>query len=99
MSPNPTAELAAFIANLRYEDIPSSVRERVKDFILDAAASALAGQQGDEVRQVQALANALGASREASVIAPRLSGSSVSPSPTKHQTRRPEVSRMPRSWR
>ncbi len=68
MSPNPTAELAAFIANLRYEDIPSSVRERVKDFILDAAASALAGQQGDEVRQVQALANALGASREASVI-------------------------------
>jgi 2-methylcitrate dehydratase PrpD len=68
MSATPTTELAAFIANLRYEDIPAAVRERVKDYLLDALASALAGRQGDEVRQVQALATALGASEEASVI-------------------------------
>jgi 2-methylcitrate dehydratase PrpD len=64
----PTARLAEFIAQLQYEDIPSAVRERVKDYILDAIASAIAGQQGDEVRQVQALAAALGQSTEASVI-------------------------------
>lgn len=64
----PTAELAAFIAGLVYDDIPLTVRERVKDYLLDTIASALAGQQGDEVRQVHALATALGASREASVI-------------------------------
>ena len=68
MSATPTAELASFIANLHYDDIPAPVRERVKDYILDAIASALAGRQGDEVRQVQALATALGASRESSVI-------------------------------
>jgi 2-methylcitrate dehydratase PrpD len=68
MSATPTAELAAFVANLRFEDIPAAVRERVKDYLLDALASALAGRQGDEVRQVQALATALGASSEASVI-------------------------------
>ncbi|MPZ47296.1 MAG: hypothetical protein GEV05_28825 [Betaproteobacteria bacterium] len=68
MSATPTAELAGFIANLQYEDVPAPVRERVKDYILDALASALAGRQGDEVRQVQALASALGASHEATVI-------------------------------
>jgi 2-methylcitrate dehydratase PrpD len=64
----PTHELATFIANLKYEDIPAPVRERVKDYILDALASALAGRQGDEVHQVQALASALGNSHEATVI-------------------------------
>jgi len=68
MSAAPTARLAEFIAQLRYEDIPHAVRERVKDYLLDAIASALAGRQGDEVRQVQALAQALGQSAEASVI-------------------------------
>src|SRR5690606_10411152 len=57
-----------FIAGLKYDDIPEGVRERAKDYILDALASALAGRQGDEVRQIQALAAALGASEEASVI-------------------------------
>ncbi|RPI47500.1 MAG: MmgE/PrpD family protein [Betaproteobacteria bacterium] len=71
MSATPTAELAGFIASLKYEDIPAAVRERVKDLILDAFASAIAGQQGDEVRQVRALARALGRSRESSVIAGR----------------------------
>jgi 2-methylcitrate dehydratase PrpD len=68
MPATPTAELAGFIANLQYQDIPAPVRERVKDYILDALASALAGRQGDEVRQVQALASALGNSQEATVI-------------------------------
>lgn len=68
MSANPTAELAAFIAQLRYQDVPAPVRDRVKDYILDTFASALAGRRGDEVAQVQALAGALGASAEASVI-------------------------------
>jgi 2-methylcitrate dehydratase PrpD len=63
-----TTELAGFIADLKYDDIPEAVRERAKDYILDALASALAGRQGDEVRQIQALAAALGASDEASVI-------------------------------
>lgn len=68
MAATPTAELAGFIANLKYEDIPAAIRERVKDYILDAFASALAGQQGDEVRQIQALARALASSDEASII-------------------------------
>jgi 2-methylcitrate dehydratase PrpD len=68
MPATPTAELAGFIANLSYQDVPAPVRERVKDYILDALASALAGRQGDEVRQVQALASALGHSAEATVI-------------------------------
>ncbi|MCC6532666.1 MAG: MmgE/PrpD family protein [Burkholderiales bacterium] len=68
MSATPTAELAGFIAGLRYDDIPSAIRERVKDYILDALASAIAGRHGDEVRQVHALAAALGHCEESSVI-------------------------------
>jgi 2-methylcitrate dehydratase PrpD len=68
MSATPTAELAAFIAGLQYEHIPDVIRERVKNIILDTLASALAGTHGDEVRQVRALAAALGASHEASII-------------------------------
>jgi 2-methylcitrate dehydratase PrpD len=66
--PTPTADLAAFIASLKYEDIPATIRERVKDIILDAIASALAGTHGDEVKQIRGLATALGTSQEASVI-------------------------------
>ena len=68
MTSTPSAELAGFIANLSYDDLPIGVRERVKDYLLDAIGSALAGQQGDEVRQIRALATALGRSTEASVI-------------------------------
>src|SRR3989442_8773939 len=66
--PPPPAELARFIANLEYDQLPAAVRERVKDIILDTLASAIAGRHGDESRQIRALAGALGASREASVI-------------------------------
>ena len=63
----PTQELASFIANLQYDAIPPAIRERVKDIILDAIASAIAGTHGDEVKQIRTLATALGASQEASV--------------------------------
>ncbi len=68
MSNTPSADLAAFIAGLHYEQMPAAIRERVKDYILDAIASALAGTHGDEVKQIRALAAALGASQEASTI-------------------------------
>ena len=68
MSITPTAELAAFIAGLQYEQIPAAIRERVKDIILDSLASAIAGTHGDEVKQIRGLAAALGASHEASII-------------------------------
>ncbi|HUQ74295.1 MAG TPA: MmgE/PrpD family protein, partial [Burkholderiales bacterium] len=64
----PTTELAQFVASLTYEDIPGATRERVKDILLDTLASAIAGRQGDESKQIRSLATALGASREASVI-------------------------------
>ena len=68
MMSTPTHELARFVAGLRYEALPERVRERVKDIILDTLASAIAGRQGDESKQIGALAAALGSSREASVI-------------------------------
>ncbi|HUQ76255.1 MAG TPA: MmgE/PrpD family protein [Burkholderiales bacterium] len=64
----PTTGLAQFVASLKYEDVPAPTRERVKDILLDTLASAIVGRQGDESKQIRALATALGASREASVI-------------------------------
>jgi 2-methylcitrate dehydratase PrpD len=64
----PSTELASFVAGLRYEDLPERTRERVKDIVLDTFASAIAGRQGDESKQIRALAAALGTSREATVI-------------------------------
>jgi 2-methylcitrate dehydratase PrpD len=64
----PSAELAHFVAELTYESLPPRVRERVKDILLDTLASAIAGRQGDESKQIRALAAALGDSREATVI-------------------------------
>ena len=66
--PAPTTALAQFVAGLQYEDLPSRIRERVKDIVLDTIASAIAGRLGDETKQIRRLASALGASREASVI-------------------------------
>jgi aconitate decarboxylase len=64
----PTAELARFIAGLKYEALPERVRERVKDIVLDTLASAIAGRHGDESKQIRALAAVLGNSRETTVI-------------------------------
>lgn len=68
VSAAPTTALSNFITGLRYEDIPEAIRVRVKNIILDSIASAIAGRQGDEVKQVRALAKALGASEETTVI-------------------------------
>ena len=68
MTATPTAELARFVAGLQYETLPERVRERVKDIVLDTLASAIAGRHGDESKQIRALAAALGASHEATVI-------------------------------
>jgi 2-methylcitrate dehydratase PrpD len=64
----PTAELARFVAGLKYEALPERVRERIKDIFLDTLASAIAGRQGDESKQVRALAAVMGDSRETTVI-------------------------------
>ena len=69
MSIQPTRELAAFFADLRYDSLPEPVRERVTNIILDTVASALAGRHGDETAQIEALATALGGPRTATVIA------------------------------
>src|SRR5437762_39306 len=45
VSTGPTAQLAAFVADLTLDDLPARIKERVKDLTLDALASALAGQQ------------------------------------------------------
>jgi 2-methylcitrate dehydratase PrpD len=63
-----TQALAAFAAGLRFDDLPDRVREHCKLMLLDALACALAGHQGEETHQVEALAAALAQSQEASVI-------------------------------
>ena len=40
---HPSATLAAFAANLRFEDIPAPVLRRAEDLLLDCLASILAG--------------------------------------------------------
>jgi 2-methylcitrate dehydratase PrpD len=65
----PTRELAAFFAGLRYESLPEKVRERVTDIVLDTVASALAGRHGDETAQIEALADAIGGPKSSTVIA------------------------------
>lgn len=64
----PTAGLARFAASLSDEGIPERVREACKLLLLDALACALAGHKGEETGQLHAMAAALGASREATVI-------------------------------
>jgi 2-methylcitrate dehydratase PrpD len=65
----PTRELADFLSSLTYEALPDHIRERVTDIILDTVASAIAGRHGDETRQVEALASAIGGPRSSTVIA------------------------------
>ena len=68
MDEGPTGVLARFAASLDYEAIPPSVREACKTLLLDALACALAGHRGEETGQIEAMAAALGRSREARVI-------------------------------
>jgi 2-methylcitrate dehydratase PrpD len=68
MDRQPTTTLARFVADLRYEDIPSSAREQAKSLLLDAVGCALAGHRSEEIAQIRALAWALGESHESMVI-------------------------------
>src|SRR5688572_2591195 len=64
----PSTTLAEFVSGLRYEDLPERTRERTRDLLFDAIGNAVAGHLGEETPQVAALARALGASNESTVI-------------------------------
>src|SRR5262249_9092045 len=64
----PTRAPAGFRVGVRHDVRPAKVREHCKLLLLDALACALAGHQGEETHQVEALAAALAQSQEASVI-------------------------------
>src|ERR1700729_1694877 len=68
MAAEATQALAQFAAALRYDDIPSRVREHCKTLLLDALACAIAGRLGEETGQVAALASGLAQGAESSVI-------------------------------
>ena len=68
MAAEVTQTLAKFAASLSYDDLPKSAREHTKNVLLDTLACALAGHQGEETGQVEALASALGQSDEASIL-------------------------------
>ncbi len=59
-TPSPSLKLAEFVAGLDITAIPERTRRRVKNLLLDALASALAGWHGDETAQVLGLARKLG---------------------------------------
>ncbi|CUJ10663.1 MmgE/PrpD family protein [Achromobacter aegrifaciens] len=58
--PHLSAELAAFAANLRYEDIPAPVLRRAEDLLLDCLASILAGASARAVQAIDRYAAAMG---------------------------------------
>jgi 2-methylcitrate dehydratase PrpD len=60
MTAHPGAQLAAFAAALRFDDIPASVLRRAEDLMLDWLASALAGAQARQVVAVERFAQAMG---------------------------------------
>lgn len=64
-----TRTLATWVAELSIDQLPDVVIERVKDILLDTFASAIAGNAGDEIDQIDPVARAFGgASDEATVI-------------------------------
>lgn len=59
---HPSATLAAFAANLRFEDIPGPVMRRAEDLLLDWFGSALAGKTGRPVQTIESFARQMGPS-------------------------------------
>lgn len=57
---HPSATLAAFAANLRFEDIPAPVLRRAEDLLLDCLASILAGAASRSVLAIDRYAAAMG---------------------------------------
>src|SRR6476646_6357885 len=68
MASEATGALAEFAASLSYDALPERVRDHCKALLLDSLACALSGHQGEETHQMEALAEALAQSGEASVI-------------------------------
>jgi len=60
MTAHPGAQLAAFAAGLRFDDIPAPVLRRAEDLMLDWLASALAGARARQVLAVERFAQAMG---------------------------------------
>jgi len=57
---HPSATLAAFAANLRFEQIPAQVLRRTEDLLLDGLASILAGARSRPVQAIERYALAMG---------------------------------------
>ncbi len=68
MTKDLTQTFARFAAELRWDEMPPRVRERVKDLLLDALGCALAGYEGEDTPKVARFAAALGQSGASSVI-------------------------------
>lgn len=64
----PTSALAKFTARLRLENVPDATRTRAKQLLLDTLACAIAAAAGEELPQIEAFADALGGTPEATVI-------------------------------
>jgi 2-methylcitrate dehydratase PrpD len=60
MTAHPGAQLAAFAAGLRFDDIPAAVLRRAEDLMLDWLASALAGAKARQVLAVERFAQQMG---------------------------------------
>lgn len=58
--PQTTRELAAFLAGLRYEDLPEEAVERTEELFLDWVGSALAGRGARPVEALERVARAMG---------------------------------------
>lgn len=59
-STQPTRDLSAFLAALRYEDIPTPVVARTEELFLDWLGSALAGKGGRPIRILEQFAKTMG---------------------------------------
>ena len=55
-----TRELASFLSNLRFEDLPNEVVDRTEEFFLDWIASALAGRHARPIRVLEHFADTMG---------------------------------------
>ena len=60
MNPTATAELAAFAAGLKFEDIPNPVVRKAEDLLVDWFGSALAGKGARAVETIAAFAASMG---------------------------------------
>jgi 2-methylcitrate dehydratase PrpD len=67
-----TRSLGRFVAELRYGDLPSAVRERARLAVLDWAGAALAGLDSESARRAGALIEELGGAGEATAVGRRV---------------------------